>query len=124
MVITIGLSAVSKAPGMRRQAFVIRGERSAVSEGAEILGRIETVRGSDAEAADGPPATGGEMSLAAVLDDGQPVAGCHGRDPVHVCRLPVKMYRNDGGRPRRDRRVSGSRINREPDRVDVCEDRT
>ena len=91
---------------MRRHAIVVRGERSAVSERAEILRRIEAVRG-DAEAPDRATATGGEVSLAAILDDGQPVAGRDGRNPVHICGLTVEMHRDDGGRPRCDRRASG-----------------
>ena len=107
VVVAIGLPAVPEAPCLRATAIVVGGQRPAIAERSEILGRIEAVCGRHAEAADRAAAAGGEMGLAAVFDDRQAVARRDRRDAVHVRGLAVEVNRDDCGCPRRDRRGHG-----------------
>ena len=67
----------------RGERRIVRRDRSAVAECAEVLRRIEAVGGCGAEGADRPPVTGRQMRLAAVLDDGEIVArGDRDRSPA------------------------------------------
>ena len=63
------------------------------------------------------------MSLASVLDDGDPVLPGAGEDPVHVGGLAVKMHREDRPRARRDRAGDRVRVEVEGLRIHVHEDR-
>ena len=85
------------------QLGIVGGDRAAVAEGAEILGRKETVRAGMAERAGPPSAHLGALRLRHVLDHFQPVLVGQRHDGVHVGRLAVEMDRHDRPGARRDR---------------------
>ena len=93
----------------------------AVAQRAQVLRGIETECGARAETADRPPAAGGEMRLAAVLDQREPAPLRHGGQRGHVCRLAVEMHGQDGGRPRTDPCLDRRRIQGQAYRIYIGE---
>ena len=119
MMIPVGLAAVSQPPEPVGQRAIVRDNGSAVAQRAEILGRVEAERSSDADGADRPSARGCEVRLAAVLDDRQVVPCGDALDRRHVGRLPVQVNRQQCPRARRHRAGNLPGIDRHAGRVDI-----
>ena len=96
-----------------------RRQRATVAERAEILGRVETVGGGCAKAADRTPFAGRQVRLAAVFDDGEVVARGDLGDGAHVGRLTVEVHRHDRRSVRRHGRGRCVRIERQAIGIDV-----
>ncbi len=123
VVIAVGLPAIPDPLHLRRQRGIAGGDGAAVSERAEVLGRIEAVGRRHAERSDARPAARRKMGLAAVLDNGEAVPLRDGRDGRHVGRLAVQVHREDGGGAGRDGGLDRGGIDRQPPRIDVGEHR-
>ena len=92
------------------QIFVLTDHRSGVAKGAEIFAGIETERRGIADRSDALSAPASAVRLGCVFDHFQIVLARDLHDRVHVARLAVKVDRDDGFRPRRDRRLDERRV--------------
>ncbi len=120
----VGLTAVAQPAYPLGQLVILGHDQATVTECTEILGRIKTERASDPERSDRPTIGCRKMRLAAVFDEQKPVSAGNRQESRHVRGLPIKMHGHDGRGPGRDGGQDGLRIEREPLRVDVGEDRT
>ena len=92
------------------QIVIARRDRAGITESAEVLSRIKT-RGCGMPQASGPAAfVARALGLRIVLQHFQPVLLRQRHDRIHVRGLPVKVHRDDGLGPRRDRRFDPLRI--------------
>ena len=123
-MVAIDLAAVSQPAYPRGQRLVARGDRAAVAQRAEVLGWIKAERAGGAETSDRLAGARCQVRLAAILDDGEIVAGCERTDRRHVRRLPVQVHRQQGRRAWRHRRRGRRRIDRETRGIDVGKHRT
>ena len=103
---------------------VVRDDRAAVAERAEVLGRIEAERRRGAERAGPPAAQRRAVRLRGVLEHDEPVLAGECGDRVHVGALAVEVHRDDRLRARgRGALGSSPGVEREPRLVDVDEHR-
>ena len=96
---------------------------ASIAEAAERFRRIEAEGAGPSDRPDRSPARGCEMRLAGVLDERDAVTVGDRTQPRHVRSLPVQMYRNDRGGPRRDGRLDSGRIDCGALVVHIHEDR-
>ena len=102
------LAAVAQPRQARRQRRVVRDDRAAVAERAEVLRRVEAERARRRPSC--RPAGPRTWSRCAWRSPRPPARLCRAamaRIGVHVGRLAVEVHRQDGRRPRRDRGLDG-----------------
>ena len=123
MVVAVGLPAVAQPRDPFGERAIVGDDGAAVAERSEVLRRIKTEGAGRADGADRPSAGGGEMRLTAVLDNGEMMSRGDVLDRGHVGCLPVEMNRHDGAGAGTDRAFDAGRIDGQPRRVDIGEDR-
>src|SRR6185503_16467059 len=74
VTIALALTAISQAPDPRGHGFVARDRGAAITEGSQVLGRVEAECGSVRARADRNVVLGGQVSLTAVLHDRERVS--------------------------------------------------
>src|SRR5205807_7288024 len=80
---------VTKDPNAIRDFWVVRGNGAAVTEGTEILARVEAPSDCVAVATDPSAFIPGSVRLGCVLQDPQSAAVSNLEDRIQVCRLSV-----------------------------------
>jgi hypothetical protein len=106
-----------------QQCLVVAGDGACVAVGAEVLAGIEAEAGEIPDASAPLAVDLGAMGLRGVLDEGQAMTRRDRTELRHVRRLAVEVDRDDGPRPRADRRLDAVGIEVERARMDVHEDR-
>src|SRR5262245_18438709 len=86
----------------RGEIVVIRSKRARIAIRADVLAWIETEDSRVAEIADAYAAIFRTMRLRRIFQHEQVVAFSYLQNRVHLRRLAIQMYRNDGARVRRD----------------------
>ena len=114
-------SVIAQLPQLRVDVGVVRDQRAAVAERAEVLLDDEARRRRIAELADSEPGAGGIDRLRVVLDDAELVPIGDVFDRRHVGALAVQVHGNDRFRLRRDRRFDPRRIDAPGLRIAVDE---
>src|SRR6266513_1460004 len=88
----------------------IRCYRSAITESAEILAGVETPCDCITVSSDAFPSVTGSMCLGAVFKNLKTVTACNLQNRIQVCRLTVKVDRNNSFGARRNNAFDVDRI--------------
>jgi hypothetical protein len=123
VVVLVGLSAIAQPHRPCRDLRIRRGQQASIAERAKVLGRIKAVSGRNAEAAYRFALARCQMRLTAILDEGETMTFGDCGNRRHVGGLTIEVHRNDRRRSRRHDGVDGARIDGQPDRIDIGEDR-
>ncbi len=87
----------AQLPHARGERRIVRRDRAAVAERAQVLGRIEAEGGNIGDRAEPPAMKPRAVRLGAVLDNTCAVPAGESEDRVEIGRLPIKVHRDDGG---------------------------
>ncbi len=96
VVVAARLPAVAEPAQAIGERAIVGGDRAAVAQRAQVLGRVEAERRGGRAAADRPTIGRGQVRLTGVLDDRESMTVRHPADRRHVGRLAVEMDRDDG----------------------------
>ncbi len=118
------LTAIAQPLDPVGELNVVGDDGASVPERPQVLRRVEAECAGRAHRPDLPTVARRQVSLRAVLDDHEIVAGGNGAQRGHVCGLAVEVHGHDGCRAARDGRLHSARIDGEPIGVDVGEDRS
>ena len=94
-------SVVAKKFQAAGQGGIVRGH-GATFAGRQVLHRMEAEDGHVADAADGPPPVLRPQSMAAILDDDEPMASRKLHQGVQISGMPGVVHGQEGSRPGRD----------------------
>src|SRR5438105_268177 len=103
MSVLLGGTVVAKTPDPCGDISVVRGDRTAVADGAEVLRWIEAPRCCPPEPTCRPVPVVGAVRLGGIFEDLEVVPGGDVEDGIDVGRLSVEVHGNDGPGSPRDR---------------------
>src|SRR3546814_1348 len=106
MLIAFALPIVPKLGNAFRQVGAVRYHRSAVTNGAQVLRRIEAVCSRCSEGASGDSIPAGQMRLGTILYQFDRMLTAQIFPTIHVADLPIQMDKYDRARARRNAAAS------------------
>src|SRR5262245_60320695 len=113
MIMLVQSAVTRKHRHMASQRSVVGDDCARISEGAEVLARIEREGCGRTESADRSAPIFSKMGLCGIFDHPQTMAFRQGEDRIHVRRLAAEVNGNDANSPWRDEVCETLDIDRE-----------
>src|SRR5689334_10121574 len=98
MLVFLDPTVISEFPNSLGNCRVIRDDGAAIAASSEIFYRIKTEAGGIAHRSSAAALVTSAVGLGGIFDNAKIVAPGDFKDRIHVCRLSVQMYRDDGSR--------------------------